>query len=117
MVIVTHANHANEIDNDVKLAMSRLDNAGVTLLNQSVLLNRVNDSKDALVQLSYALFESRILPYYLHQLDKVRGASHFSVDDDIAGQLMESLRKELPGYLLPRLVREIPGQPSKLPII
>jgi len=81
-----------------------------------VLLNGVNDCADSLANLSHALFKQGVLPYYLHQLDKVQGASHFEVSDDIAQTLHETLRKTLPGYLVPKLVREIAGEPYKTPI-
>ena len=117
LVLVLHINHANEIDFDVKRAMAELNNLDLSLLNQSVLLRGVNDDTKALYQLSHALFDAHILPYYLHQLDKVSGAAHFAVTDRTAIKLIEELRQQLPGYLLPRLVREQPGEPSKLPMI
>jgi EF-P beta-lysylation protein EpmB len=116
VVLVLHINHPNEIDHDVINAMARLKSAGLTLLNQSVLLKGVNDSAEILKQLSHALFDAHILPYYLHQLDKVSGAAHFAVSDQMAIELIAILRRQLPGYLLPRLVREQPGEPSKLPL-
>ena len=57
-----------------------------------------------------------MLPYYLHQLDRVAGAAHFEVDDARARALVEELRARLPGYLVPRLVREIAGAPGKTPL-
>ncbi|WP_455208469.1 EF-P beta-lysylation protein EpmB [Kaarinaea lacus] len=116
VVVVLHINHPNEIDQDVINAMLRLKNAGLTLLNQSVLLKGINDSADTLKQLSHALFDAHILPYYLHQLDKVRGAAHFAIPDHTARELVAVLRQQLPGYLLPRLVREVAGELSKLPL-
>ena len=115
-VVVLHANHANEFDDAVDAACARLRAAGATLLNQSVLLRGVNDDLDALVALCERSFVAGVLPYYLHQLDKVQGAAHFEVDDDRALSLVEGLRARLPGYLVPRLVRELPGDPSKRPI-
>jgi len=115
-VFVAHINHANEIDSEVQTAMHRLREIGVTLLNQSVLLKGVNDSTEALRHLSEALFNVHILPYYLHQLDKVRGAAHFAVDNSRAKQLIMSLTDQLPGYLVPRLVFEQAGQLSKTPL-
>jgi EF-P beta-lysylation protein EpmB len=117
VVIVMHVNHANEIDTAVSSAFARLRERGVTLLNQSVLLNGVNDSVDALVHLSEALFAAGVLPYYLHMLDRVRGASHFSVPDARALDLHAQVSARLAGYLVPRLVREIPGAPSKVPLL
>jgi EF-P beta-lysylation protein EpmB len=113
-VVVVHANHANEIDEAVRAACARMRAAGITLLNQSVLLRGVNDDVDALANLSETLFEAGVLPYYLHALDKVRGAAHFDVDAGRARVLMDALRARLPGYLAPRLVREQAGAPFKL---
>jgi EF-P beta-lysylation protein EpmB len=113
-VLVVHANHANELDAAVRAALSRLRAAGVTLLNQAVLLRAVNDSVEALTALSEQLFAAGVLPYYLHLLDRVQGAAHFEVDAPQARELMTQLAARLPGYLVPRLVREIAGAPSKL---
>ena len=115
-VLVVHANHPRELGAEAREALGRLHAAGVTLLNQSVLLRGVNDSVEVLQALSEALFESRVLPYYLHQLDRVRGSGHFAVPDAEARRLIESLRSQLSGYLVPRLVRDGKGQPSKLPL-
>lgn len=115
-VVVLHINHANEIDQAVVDACARLKQAGVTLLNQSVLLRDVNDSVDTLTTLSERLFEAGVLPYYLHVLDPVQGAAHFDVSDEEARELVAELRDYLPGFLMPRLVREIPGKASKTPL-
>ena len=115
-VVVVHANHANEIDPLVARACDQLAAAGATLLNQSVLLAGVNDSAAALAELSEALFAIRVLPYYLHVLDKVQGAAHFDIDEARALELHEELAARLPGYLVPRLVREIPGAAAKTPV-
>jgi EF-P beta-lysylation protein EpmB len=112
-VVVIHANHANEIDDAVIDALAPMRAAGVTLLNQSVLLRDVNDSAGALVALSETLFAAGVLPYYLHLLDRVQGAAHFEVPEDEARALMQQLTSRLPGYLVPRLVREIAGAPAK----
>jgi EF-P beta-lysylation protein EpmB len=112
-VVVIHANHANEIDAQVRRACEDLAAAGATLLNQSVLLAGVNDSVAALADLSERLFAARVLPYYLHLLDKVQGAAHFDVDERRALDLHRSLAARLPGYLVPRLVREVAGAPAK----
>ncbi|PKG53222.1 EF-P beta-lysylation protein EpmB [Halomonas sp. MES3-P3E] len=115
-VVVLHINHANEIDQAVVDACTRLKQAGATLLNQSVLLRDVNDNVTALAALSERLLEAGILPYYLHVLDPVQGAAHFDVADNEARELVSQLRAHLPGFLMPRLVREIPGKESKTPL-
>lgn len=116
-VVVVHANHANEIDTATAAALGRLRGCGATLLNQSVLLRGVNDAVASLADLSEALFAAGVLPYYLHLLDKVRGAAHFDVTETEAVGLVTELRSRLPGYLVPRLVREIAGEASKRPIM
>lgn len=115
-VLVVHSNHAQEIDADVRDALARIGAAGIPVLNQSVLLKGVNDNAERLCALSERLFEAGVLPYYLHQLDRVQGAAHFEVNDDRAQALMAALRARLPGYLLPRLVREEAGAPAKSPL-
>ncbi len=115
-VMVLHINHANEIDDELRAACVRLRQAGIWLLNQSVLLAGINDSAEALVALSEALFSADVQPYYLHQLDKVAGAAHFAVSDSQARQLLASVQRQLPGFLLPRLVREIAGEAAKTPL-
>lgn len=112
-VCVIHANHAREIDANVSQALQAIARAGTTLLNQSVLLRRINDSAQALVSLSERLFSCGVLPYYVHQLDRVQGSAHFEVPDDQARKIMEEVSAQLPGYLVPRLAREIAGEPGK----
>lgn len=115
-VVVLHANHANEFDAQVDVACARLRETGATVLNQAVLLRGVNDDADTLATLSERMFAAGVLPYYLHQLDRVQGAAHFEVDDARARALVEQLRSRLPGYLVPKLVREVGGEPSKRPL-
>ncbi len=115
-VLVIHANHAQEIDDEVRTALNALDRAGVTLLNQAVLLKDINDDAATLAALSETLFAAGVLPYYVHMLDRVRGTAHFDAGDEHASRLERALRGLLPGYLVPRFVREVPGADSKLPL-
>ncbi len=113
LIVVVHANHANEFDASVDAALADLRGSGATLLNQAVLLAGVNDTLDAQRALAERSFSAGVLPYYLHQLDRVQGAAHFLVDDDRARALHAAMHAALPGYLLPRLVREIAGEAGK----
>jgi EF-P beta-lysylation protein EpmB len=115
-ILVSHVNHAKELDEKSSALYKTLREARFTLLNQSVLLRGINDTVKALVDLSYKLFSQGVLPYYLHQLDKAEGTSHFEVPDSQAIHLLENIRIELPGYLVPRLVREIANEKSKTPL-
>jgi KamA family protein len=116
IVFVTHINHPNEISGPNQEIFQLLSQQGYRLFNQSVLLKRVNDNSQILEKLSNKLFESRIVPYYLHRLDKVQGAAHFDVSRKESCRIYKQLRERLPGYLLPAMVEEIPGQSSKTPV-
>ena len=116
VVMVWHINHPNEIDEQVMQATQRLKKKGIELLNQTVLLKQVNDCADTLIALSDKLLLAGILPYYLHRLDKVNGAAHFEVHDDVIQNIQQQLIEKLPGYLVPKFVYEQAGARSKLPI-
>lgn len=113
VVMVIHCNHANELDEQVLQALAALASDGHVMLNQSVLLQGVNDDVPNLVDLNKKLFSQRVLPYYLHIPDAVTGTGHFDVSAAKGKQLIDELRSQLPGYLVPTLVREDPGNTSK----
>jgi EF-P beta-lysylation protein EpmB len=116
VVFVTHINHPNEISAHNQAAFHLLAQQGYQIFNQSVLLKGVNDSSEILSDLSNKLFASRIIPYYLHRLDRVQGAAHFDISVQESCRIYQQLRTGLPGYLLPALVEEVPGQSSKTPV-
>lgn len=116
-VLVLHANHAQELDDEVAEACARLRQTGLVLLNQSVLLKGINDKVPTLKALSQRLLAIGVMPYYLHVLDRVQGTAHFEVSEERALELIADLRKEVQGYLVPRLVREIAGEPSKTALL
>jgi L-lysine 2,3-aminomutase len=114
---VVHVNHPRELCDQVRQGLAALRAHGTSLLNQSVLLRGVNDDGETLAELSEALFDCGVLPYYLHLLDPVTGAAHFEVTEARARILMQRLRATLPGYLVPRLVRETAGTEAKQPVL
>ncbi|XOV79713.1 MAG: EF-P beta-lysylation protein EpmB [Aestuariibacter sp.] len=116
IVMVLHINHANEIDDTLIAKLAELKQAGVWLYNQAVLMAGVNASIEAMVNLNQRLFEAQVQPYYLHMLDRVKGAAHFAVSEQQAREIMAGVIKRQPGYLVPKLVREIGGQPGKTPV-
>jgi L-lysine 2,3-aminomutase len=115
-VVVVHANHPNELVGDCTLALRQLTKSGVMTLNQAVLLRGINDSVEALQELSERLIDLGIKPYYLHQLDRVAGTAHFEVPEETGKRLIGELRRRLPGYAVPQYVREIPGAAFKTPL-
>ena len=116
VILVTHINHAQEIDQTLVNALAQLKQVGVTLLNQGVMLKGVNDSVVSQVALSNALFDAGILPYYMHVLDKVQGAAHFFISDQEAKKIMAGVLEQISGYLVPKLTREVGGRASKTPL-
>lgn len=113
MVMVVHTNHPNEIDENVEIAMHRLDQAGFRIFNQAVLLKGINNSVETLSKLSEKLFSAKVTPYYLHLLDKVHGAAHFDIPETEAVTIYQQLKASVAGFLVPKLVKEEAGKDSK----
>ena len=113
---VVHINHAREIDVDLLSVLRKLQELRIPVLNQCVLLKGVNDSIEALSSLCSILVDNGILPYYLHQLDRVQGTAHFEVNEAEGRELIKKIAERLPGYAVPRYVREISGMPGKTPL-
>lgn len=113
VIFVIHSNHPQELDNAVFSALKRVQKLGIPLLCQTVLLHQVNDSVEVLADLFTNLSNQGILPYYLHQLDRVKGTAHFETTKEKGKELMQQLSAKLPGYCVPKYVQEIPNQPSK----
>lgn len=111
---VIHVNHPLELDSEVLASLRRLQKSGCTILNQSVLLKGVNDSVETLKELSEVLIDHGIMPYYLHQLDRVQGAAHFEVEESTGHRLIKELSNLLPGYGVPKYVKEVAGEQSKV---
>lgn len=110
---VIHANHHKELDEEIFSRLKSLQKLGIVVLNQAVLLRGVNDDVETLTELCETLANHGVFPYYLHQLDRVQGASHFEVTEEEGRRLIQELTKRLSGYAVPKYVREIPGESSK----
>ncbi|WP_065717758.1 EF-P beta-lysylation protein EpmB [Acinetobacter baumannii] len=117
IILVVHSNHASELDDFTCSKLLQLSEHHITVLNQAVLLKGVNDSAQTLTDLSYRLFEARVMPYYLHVLDKVKGAQHFDLIPSEIDAIYRDVLASLPGYLVPKLVREIAGEKNKTPLL
>jgi EF-P beta-lysylation protein EpmB len=115
-IVVVHTNHPAEVAGDCRAALRELVTTGLTVLNQSVLLAGINDEVESLAELSLRLINVGVIPYYLHQLDRVTGTAHFEVPVSRGLELIEALRAGLPGYAVPQYVREVPGEPHKMPL-
>ena len=111
-----HVNHARELNAAARSAISKLVDAGVPLVSQTVLLAGVNDTADALEELMRALVEARVKPYYLHHGDLAPGTAHFRTTIAHGQALMSELRRRLSGLALPTYVLDIPGAFGKIPV-
>jgi EF-P beta-lysylation protein EpmB len=116
VILVIHCNHPDEFDDAIFYALQKIQRLGIPILSQSVLLHGINDDLATLQKLCETLINAGILPYYLHQLDKVQGSSHFEVPEATGLALIQALATVLPGYAVPRYVKDLPQQLSKLPI-
>lgn len=115
-IVVVHSNHARELSGTCGQALRQLIQAGCTVLNQAVLLRGINDDVETLAALCEGLIDLGVMPYYLHQLDRVAGTAHFEVADERGLELITALRPRLPGYAVPQFVRELAGAPHKVPV-
>ncbi len=113
-VCVFHINHPDEVTAKFCEAAQKIKHTNTTTLNQSVLLNQINNNAQTLIKLSHKLFNAGVLPYYLHMLDNAKGTHHFHVAYDEALAIVSKMKSHLPGYLVPKLAREIAGEDSKI---
>ncbi|HOV14732.1 MAG TPA: KamA family radical SAM protein, partial [Spirochaetota bacterium] len=114
--IVTHFNHPNEITPETVNAVNKLLDAGVSIVNQSVLLKGVNEDFETLKRLFYDLTTLGIKPYYLFNCDLVSGTHHFRADFDIGLKIIEDLRGNVGGICIPNLIVDLPHG-GKVPIL
>ncbi len=115
--IMTHFNHPKELTEASRAACARLVDAGLPVMNQTVLLRGVNDNANTLEQLFRGLVRSRVRPYYLLQADPVRGTGHLRTSIETGLSLMESLQGRVSGIALPKYIVDTPGGRGKVPVL
>ena len=109
LYVNTHFNHPTEITPESAEACRRLADAGVVLGNQTVLLRGVNDDPAVMTELLRGLLKIRVRPYYLHQMDLVRGTGHFRTGVATGIAILEALRGRVSGLAIPHYVIDLPG--------
>jgi lysine 2,3-aminomutase len=117
LYINTHFNHPREITVNSANACARLANAGIPLGNQTVLLKGVNDDPEVMKNLMQKLLTIRVRPYYIHQMDLVKGTGHFRTPVEQGIRIMEGLRGHTSGMATPYYVIDAPGGKGKVPIL
>jgi lysine 2,3-aminomutase len=113
----TQFNHPSEITPESKRACNMLQDAGIPVSNQSVLLKGINDSPAVMRQLLYALQKISVRPYYLFHCEPVKGCGHFRTNIQSGMKMMERLRRDCSGLAWPQYVADLPGQVGKVPIL
>ncbi len=114
--VVVHANHPRELRPEVTAALGALVDAGIPVLNQSVLLAGVNDDVDTLAALCEALVAARVFPYYLHHPDPAPGNAHFRVSPRRGLAIHRALARRVSGLALPGYVVDLPDGSGKIPV-
>ena len=113
----THFNHPLELTPQDAQACQLLADAGISLGNQTVLLKGINDDSMVLRELMTGLLRLRVRPYYLHQMDLVRGTAHFRTPLEQGRQLINALRGTVSGMAIPYFVVDLPGGKGKVPLL
>lgn len=116
LFISIHVNHPRELTLEVKEGLERLANAGIPLGNQSVLMREVNDDVEIMRALVHKLLMCRVRPYYLYQMDLIKGSSHLRTSAAKGIEIIEGLRGHTTGYAIPQFVIDAPGGGGKVPI-
>jgi lysine 2,3-aminomutase len=114
--VVIHVNHPREVTSEFSSLVGDLRKAGAVMVSQTVLLRGVNDCPHILGLLFESLVDLGIKPYYLFQLDEVRGASHFKVRLEWGVEIMRVLRSNISGLALPQYALDITGGLGKVPV-
>ncbi|MBU1052704.1 MAG: KamA family radical SAM protein [Proteobacteria bacterium] len=116
LFINVHFNHPDEITKEAALACATLADAGIPLGCQTVLLSGINNDADIMKTLMKKLVMIRVKPYYIHQLDTVRGTLHFKTTIEDGLNIMQSLYG-LSGLCVPQYMKDLPGGGGKIPML
>jgi lysine 2,3-aminomutase len=114
--IIVHINHPKEVTAEFKEVVRRFRKAEATVVTQTVLLHGVNDCPRLLLHLFESLVGLGVKPYYLFQLDEVRGAIHFKVKIAKGVEIMRYLRQNASGLAMPTYALDITGGAGKVPM-
>jgi lysine 2,3-aminomutase len=117
LYINTHFNHPDEITEASTRACGLLADAGIPLGNQSVLLRGVNDDITIMRDLMTGLLELRVKPYYIHQMDLIKGTSHFRTPVSQGLEIIRALRGHVSGMAVPHYVIDLPEGKGKVALL
>ncbi len=112
-----HFNHPDEMTEDSARACAMLADAGISLGNQMVLLNGVNNDKDTVLALNKELLKARVRPYYIFFAKNIRGATHFNCSLEEGLEIVNFLRGNVSGLAIPTFIVNAPHGFGKVPIL
>ena len=112
----THFNHPQEFTAESKLACDRLNDAGIPMGNQTVLMRGINDCAAVMKKLSHRLLQYRVKPYYYYQCDLAQGTAHFRTSVSKGIEIYESLRGHTTGFGVPTYIIDAIGGGGKTPV-
>ncbi|KAI4259462.1 MAG: hypothetical protein L6R42_004572 [Xanthoria sp. 1 TBL-2021] len=108
----THINNKQETSWITRQGTQRLYEEGVTVRNQSVLLNGVNNTFDQMSELVHTLSDMHVEPG-----DVIRGAEDLRTPLSDSHELEHQIRDQTAGFLIPRFVYDVPGPAGKRPTL
>lgn len=117
LYFMTHFNHPFEITKEAKKACALLVDNGIPVMNQTVLLRKINSSPVIMRELCYGLIKMRVKPYYIYQCDLAEGISHFRTPVSNGLEIIQSLRGAISGLAVPTYVIDAPGGGGKIPVL
>lgn len=109
-----HCNHYHEITPEFYEAIKKLRKAGITILNQMVALNGVNDTYEAVAKTNQRLYEVGVKPYYIFQCHKVQRVGEYIVPIQKMRKIVHKLRGYLSGPAIPTYAVNMDGGGGKV---
>lgn len=113
VVIHTHFSSPREITRFSLDAANRLFESGVTVRNQAVLQEGVNNTVEDMVMLTRKLSYINIQPYYVYIHDMVPGCEHLRTTLADGVELEKNVRGSTAGFNVPTFVCDAPGGGGK----
>lgn len=111
-----HFNHVNEISPKTEENISYLYKNFVKLRNQTVLLDKINNEYETLINLFDKLIKLGVQPYYVYQMDMVKRTEHFRTSIKNSIDLEKSIQGVYPGFLTPKFIVDLPGGGGKVSV-
>jgi lysine 2,3-aminomutase len=117
LYVNSHVNHPRELSDSASEVLKSMASSGIPLGSQTVLLRGINDNAEILKELFLLLLQHRVRPYYLLQMDVMKGTAHFRTPVSQGLKIIQSLRHRLSGLAIPHFVIDLPGGGGKVSLV